>query len=206
MPLMTACLVDRTPQDADFAPETWGELLAAIDGRLATRHRLVTAVRFDGVDQPSFRGADASARRVATLASLEVETESVDEVVSETSATAQSGIAVVSAACREIAAAFRRGDCVAANVRLVELVDVIRQLTLLTVTAVGATGLNLHTLACGATSAAERIDDACRALEALLDAQSRHDWQEAATCLDEALAPAIDQWASVFTAFEEQGR
>ena len=51
-------MLERLANSVPSAPipglQTWGELLADLDGRLAHDRRIVTAARFDGVDQPSF--------------------------------------------------------------------------------------------------------------------------------------------------------
>jgi hypothetical protein len=57
---MTTLTLERVLDDkarhADSALKTWGELRAAADRRLAAERGAVTAVRFDGVDQPTLCG------------------------------------------------------------------------------------------------------------------------------------------------------
>ena len=48
----------RDANSGEFRPETWGDLLERLDRTLVADGRVVTAVRFDGVDQPSFRDAE----------------------------------------------------------------------------------------------------------------------------------------------------
>jgi len=54
--------------------ETWGNWLQALDASASRTGQIVTAVRFDGVEEPAFRAAQAQARRLAAFESVEVET------------------------------------------------------------------------------------------------------------------------------------
>ena len=89
---MTECLLDRTPQIFDAVPETWGELLETLDDRARSAHRVVTAVRFEGVDQPSYRDDGMRARSLADLARVEVETSESDDLLGETIAMARDSV------------------------------------------------------------------------------------------------------------------
>jgi hypothetical protein len=55
---MLQCLVNNEPRLLDSGVETWGEVLSALQPDHARRRHVVTAVRFDGVDQPSFAAAE----------------------------------------------------------------------------------------------------------------------------------------------------
>ena len=67
---MAHCLVNDTLESFDFLPETWGRVLATLDARLVASRRVVTAVRFDGVDQPSFRSANLAAADLSMVRAL----------------------------------------------------------------------------------------------------------------------------------------
>ena len=53
---------------------TWGELLERLDARLAASDEVMTAVRLNGVDEPSFRSAEALVTPLDTDASVFVQT------------------------------------------------------------------------------------------------------------------------------------
>src|SRR5262245_9334858 len=53
---------------------TWGELLANLDDEIAGQGHLLTSARFDGVDEPSFRQPEVTARRLTELARVDVKT------------------------------------------------------------------------------------------------------------------------------------
>jgi hypothetical protein len=68
---MVDCLVNDIPERFDFLPETWGALLAGLDRRISAGRRVVTAVRFDGVDQPSFRHPDLAGVALERIARID---------------------------------------------------------------------------------------------------------------------------------------
>src|SRR5512147_219649 len=69
---MFQLLVNGEAQRDENGCKTWGELLVALDRRSGDRGQVVTAVRFDGVDQPAFRGTLESSD-LADVATVEVE-------------------------------------------------------------------------------------------------------------------------------------
>ena len=72
---MARCLVNERPELTEIRPETWEGLLAALDARLAADRLVVTAVRFDGVDQPSFRGPAVGATPLDGIAQVDIDAE-----------------------------------------------------------------------------------------------------------------------------------
>ena len=199
---MCQCYVDQTPQVGDFSHKTWGDLLQALDNDLGPTHRVVTAVRFDGVDQPSFRTPELAGLGLARLTRLEVQTDAAADVLAETAQTARAGIAVVARNLRQTADSFRGTDVGAANAHLADVAGVIQQLTLLTTALAQAAGVDLSALPCGSVSGAEIVDAVGLQLEQLLTAQEARDWYAVADCLEFELAPALDSWRLVFDAIE----
>jgi hypothetical protein len=195
-------LSTRPLQIDEFAHKTWGDVLTALDRRLGPEHRVVTAVRFDGVDQPSFRAGELATLGIATLDRVEVETAPAAEVLTSTATTARAGVVVIARSVREMADTFRGADVCGANARLAEVAGVIGELTLLTAALSKAAGTDLDVLHCGAVSGAEIVDAVGGRLEQLLTAQEARDWCAAADCLEFDLAPAIDRWRLVFDALE----
>jgi hypothetical protein len=163
---------------------------------------VVTAVRFDGVDQPSFRTPQLATLGLSTLKRLDVETDAAADVLASTAETARTGIAVVARSAREAADGFRGVDVGSANARLAEVAGVIQQLTLLTTALSRAAGTDLGSLPCGSVSGEEIVDAVGLQLEQLLTAQEARDWYAVADCLEFELAPALDSWRLVFDAIE----
>ena len=94
---MTEWLLDRTSEPVDSLLETWGELLETLDVELESTHRVVTAVRFEGVDQPSYRADDVRGRALAGLARVEVESAMAADLLHDTIMTARDSVAVLAA-------------------------------------------------------------------------------------------------------------
>ena len=72
---MARCLVNERPELTEIRPETWESLLEALDARLAADRLVVTAVRFDGVDQPSFREPAVGATPLDGIAQVDIDAE-----------------------------------------------------------------------------------------------------------------------------------
>jgi hypothetical protein len=62
---MNTCTVNGAAYEATTGHETWGQLLAALEKDDGSGQTIVTAVRFEGVDEPSFREAPALARAIS---------------------------------------------------------------------------------------------------------------------------------------------
>jgi len=199
---MCQCYVDQAADSRDLSRKTWGELLQTLDDNLGSSHRVVTAVRFDGVDQPSFRMPELAAVGLSTFSRVEVETDATVDVLAETAETARTGIAVVARSVREVAEEFRGVEVGTANARLAEVGGVIRQLTLLTTALAQAAGINLADLPCRSMSGAELVDAVSLRLEQLVVAQEARDWYAVADCLEYELAPALDSWRLIFDSIE----
>lgn len=201
---MTDCLVDCTPEPVDSRLQTWGELLQTLDAGLESTHRVVTAVRFEGVDQPSYRSDDLRARALAGLARVEVESAAADDLLLDTITTGRDSVAVLAAGAIQVADTFRGLNIAEAHTCFAELADGIRQLTMLTSAVATVASLDLSTLACGSESAEQIIDGVGVGLQRLLVWQAAHDWVGAADCLEFDVAPALDLWVAVFDAVEQE--
>lgn len=210
---MTECLLDRTPEPYDALLETWGELLETLEAGLESAHRVVTAVRFEGVDQPSYRADDVRGRPLTGLARVEVESAMAQDLLHDTIMTARDSVAVLAAGAIQVADTFRGLNISEAHAFFAELADGIRQLTLLTAAVATAALVDLSSLSCGhpgavsshaPESASQIIEGVGVGLQRLLVWQTAHDWVGAADCLEFDLAPALDCWSTVFDALEQE--
>ncbi|MGE0362208.1 MAG: hypothetical protein AB7H93_18035 [Vicinamibacterales bacterium] len=199
---MTECLVNDAPVAVDFRPETWGELLAQLDRALGRDRRVVTAVRFDGVDEPSFRGPAQSRRALAPVTRIDIEAVEASRLLAEALAAAGESLPALAEGARATAAAYRAGAA-DAHQQLTALVAAVHSLVALTTAAANA--------ARAAQGAAAPADAAvalhCRgvesALTALIDRHGAADWGGLADTLDGALATAVLDWRRVLQAIEE---
>ena len=200
---MRECLVNDTPVAVDFRPETWGELLEQLDRALGLERRVVTAVRFDGVDEPSFRTAAQTGRPLAAVTRVEVDAAAASRLLDDALGAAADSLPALAAGARVAAAAYRTGAA-DAHGQLTALIGAIQSLVALTTAA--------ETAARATSGRAESPGDAvaasCRraesALVALIERHSRGDWSALADALDGELASSILDWHGVLGAIREE--
>lgn len=178
--------------------QTWGDWLHGLDADTPRAGRIVTAVRFDGVDEPAFRAAEVQDRRLDAFDSVEVETAAPRALVART---LQDG-AVMTASLADAAAAvgerFRQRDLHDAHAMLPGLVDGIRSVVTLTDACASALGLRREMITCHGTAFDQWMGEFGRRLAVLLQAQADKDWVTVADSLEYELEPALREWASVF--------
>jgi hypothetical protein len=71
---MSRLVLNSAEQALQNTPEFWGDLLDGLDQDASGRGEVVSAVRFDGVEEPAFRELEHTGRRLSELRSIEVET------------------------------------------------------------------------------------------------------------------------------------
>lgn len=193
---MVECAVNDVAESLEFRPETWGALLRHLDRRLAGEGRVVTAVRFDGVDQPSFRDGDMSDLALGTIARIDVDADDAVALLRAAVEAASDSLPELVAGVGSTAAALRR-----------RTPDALRQLgtlvvalqSLVTLTAAAGTAADLSFGVDPLADAA--VHGACAqvesALGALVEHQAGADWDALADALDRHLAPAVAGWSDV---------
>jgi hypothetical protein len=195
---MADCLVNDIAETPDLLPETWGALLAWLDRRVGAGRQVVTAVRFDGVDQPSFRHPELAGLTLDRIARIDVDAEDAGALLRATVDAASDSLPDLVAGIGETAAALR-GDALDAQGQIVALVVALQSLMTLTVAAGAAADVS-----CGADPRAEAImRGACARIETalvtLVARQTDGDTRAVADALDQHLAPAVAGWTDVLT-------
>jgi hypothetical protein len=201
---MFECAVNGEPKTFDSGLKTWGDLLDELDVDAAADRQAVTVVRFNGVDQPSFRRAELLAAPLASIGTLEIETVDRTQLLRATLGQAGHSLPVLAASACRAASAFRSADLKGANEQLVSLVEAVRTLTILTVASATAAGTELEELACGVGSGADVLGGVGVVLDTMSVSQSGRDWPAVADALENDLAPALLQWGVVFDAMHER--
>ena len=178
---MARCLVNERPELTEIRPETWEGLLEALDARLAADRLVVTAVRFDGVDQPSFREPAVGATPLDGIAQVDIDAEDAVGLLRAAVDAAADSLPELVTGVRLTAAAVRAG-APDAQTQLGALVVALQSLMQLTAAAL--------TEGCG------RI---AKALEGLAPLQAGAQWAALADALDTHLVPAVAGWSDVLT-------
>jgi hypothetical protein len=176
----------------------WGELLERLDRSASGEGKVLTAVRFDGVDQPSFRDPAFAGRPLNRL--LVVEAESVspavlfDNSVGEAVAAAKS----LAAGAERVGEAFRGFDVSRANQDLQDLAQGIGTLVAIAQALSQAAGVPLEGVATGGKSAADLVESLSCQADELIRAREAGDWITVADIIEYDLAPQLYQWPDVF--------
>lgn len=194
--------LDGEPLALKGAPETLGDLLAAVDEICARRARIVTALRLDGAEEPAFREPHVVTRHLTTVETVDVESGTASQLALECLSEAGHALRSLADAACDVAAQLRGGDASVA----VSNLNAIRQgiATVLTITGAASLGvgidLTLYPTDRGTLNAsAER---ALRDLEAIVTAQVAADWTLVAGKLDPDLACSLEQWSDVCGAID----
>lgn len=201
---MAQLLVNGQPTPLDSGLKTWGDVLQAVEAAADVRGDAVTAVRFGGVDQPTFRSAGRRATPIGQLSRVEVDTVPRVRLLRATLGTAGLSLpALASGACRA-AACFRNGRLDEGHQHLTTVLATVRTLIELTLAAAAAGDTDLATLTCGDESAADVLGAVGAVMDTLAQAQRAGNWSEMADGLEFDLAPGLLQWGVVFDAMHER--
>ncbi|MDE3155859.1 MAG: hypothetical protein KGN76_12195 [Acidobacteriota bacterium] len=194
--------------DEDYSlekqPESWGELLEFFERDASTRGEVVTAVRFDGVEEPTFRGRAVVERPLGEVELVEVETATPGDLIDEALAQGASAIASLVQATGRTGEAFRGADLVGANQQLAELGEAIRSLISILNTGAVALGVSLDRMEWNGRPVSMQLSELVGQLESIIDAQQAHDWLTVADILEYDFQPALSTWGPVFHALREQ--
>jgi hypothetical protein len=201
---MLECLINDQPKSLDSGLKTWGEVLSHLEPELAETRHSVTAVRFDGVDQPSFFSPDLAETPLGNFERIEVETSDRRRLLRSTLGTANESLPRLSAAACRTASAFRGRDLADAHRQLAGLIECVRTLTLLTIASAAASDTTLENLSCGSHRASYFLGRVSIALDTLAQWQDGQDWPGLADALENDLAPALLQWGVVFEAMHDR--
>ena len=197
---MPRVLVNDEPQILGNAHETWGELLAWADGFSADRGLVVTAIRLDGVVEPTFREGGLSDRRLRAVAVIEIEALAPARLLSESLDEAISGVAGLRTHALAVARHFRDSRLAFANTGLAELTQGLGTLVTLADAVSAAMGIALERVTLDGRAAVSRIEELGQPLAELTEAQKQPDWVAMADILEFDLEPAISRLAPLFTA------
>jgi hypothetical protein len=200
---MVRCLVNNTPRVVDSTQKTWSDVLATLDAEAAAAGLAVTAVRFDGVDQPTFRGHRIAHVALSAVEIIEVESLDPRRLLRSALGTARHSLAPLATGARRLAAVYRLPDIDSARTQLSVLVATIRTLTELTLASAAAAGTALTEVACQGESGADVLGAVGVALDALSQGHDASDWMAVAGVLEHDLAPALLRWEVVFDAMQD---
>jgi hypothetical protein len=196
--VMPRLMLNDVEQPLETMPDSWGELLDRLDRDADGSGHVVSVVRFDGVDEPTFRGDVEVRRTVAGIDLIEVETVPFRTVIDDALSKGAPAAASLAAGAIEIAKAFRQTEVDDAHRRLAELGEGIRAMT--SMLALGADRLSvaLDSLQWNGRTVPDQLTELVRLLESLAQAQTSRDWLTVADILEYDLEPTLATWGPVF--------
>jgi hypothetical protein len=203
---MTRVLVNSQPRQIESGLKTWGDLLAWADRTSAEAGEVVTAVRLDGVDEPSFRDLALAGRGLDALAVVEMDVTTPAALVAASLDDAVSGLAGLRRHTVDVASRFRGTRIAFANEGLAHLTQGLGTLVSLVEALGGAMGVPLEGLEFEKRPAHELIEALGAPLAALGDAQAHEDWVTVADVLEFDLEPALGRCEPFFTALAHVAR
>lgn len=183
--------VDDALIPAVNGPITFDAVLSAMEPVLALGGRIVTAVRFDGVEEPAFREPDVRARPLADDTDVEVETTSPSELAAGALDDAVRLLPGLSTAACGVANQWRLGDVDDAAPALGSLAEGLALLAALVQSA------DLWAARAGLGASGWLGDDVVgieRAIAAIQTGVADRDWVAAADALEHDLTAALDLW------------
>ena len=192
--------VNGIEQPLESLPDYWGKLLERLDRDADLRGEVVTAVRFDHVEQPAFREPVLIECRLTELESIAIETTARRVLIDDALAHGVMSCHALATAARDARALFRAGDAAAASRALLEFGEGIRSLVVLVGAVAAACTTAFDSVDTKGRTVSDDVNDLIRQLEDVVSAQQADDWLTVADILEYEFEAALEGWRTRFTA------
>jgi hypothetical protein len=192
---MPRIVIDGSELALAPSPPVWRDLLATIDGHLAATRRIVTDVRFDGLDDAAFRAPEALDRRLDDLSLVEVFSGTPASLMDRCLAEAIAAIPPLCRAATDIGEQYRGHDLHQANEGLSGLAEGLSSLVAIVSAAGLAFQVDLREMRSGDQAAAAVVTELGGFLEGLVGAQEGGDWITVADVLQYDVEPTLKRLA-----------
>ena len=196
---MPQIFVNDIPQELVPNAATWGELLDMLDALADDEGTILSAARFDGVEEPAFRQPDVTSRALSTVGRVDVQTAMPNAFLRECLLEAIPSLQDAAGSVTPLAAAYRSGDLTRGHDGLMQLSGDLGALTTLVGMLDGPIGIDVMTLSGGTGSPADQMEDLWQTLDALVAAQASQDWNTVADILEYDVEPAVRRWVDVLS-------
>jgi hypothetical protein len=200
---MLRILVNGSEETADLACQCWGELLERLDRRVAADGQVLTAIRFDGVDQPSFRDPACEPQPMGGIRVIDADSASprvlLDNSVDEAIVAARA----LAAGAARLGGAFRGFDVSGANHDLVDMARGLGTLVAIVQTLSQAIGVSVDSVRGGDRTGSQMIAELTTQTDSLIAAQRDGDWITVADVIEYDIASALQRWPELFEALRD---
>jgi hypothetical protein len=201
---MPQLFINDKAQAAPIPAQTWGELLAALEAQADRDGVLLTAARFDGVDEPSFRDAAVVARPLRGVTELHIETAAPSAFLRQCLLDTIPSLRQSSEQARQTGMLFRGQDLTAAQRALTVVAGELRDLTSLMATLSGPLGIDMNGVKVDGVSGAAAVAELETMLGELVAAQQSDDWLTVADLLEYDLEPAMTRFAALLSVIADR--
>jgi phosphotransferase system HPr-like phosphotransfer protein len=197
---MANVLVNGEVTPLTYPANTWGELLDVLDQQCGANGDVVTAVRLNGVDVPSFREAETLSEPLGANADVFIETARPADLIHQALDEAEAAVPSIADAAMALAPSYRAADLSAANARLAEFAESLSTLIVITSTVAQGAGVDLSLCGDEEASAMQMITSLIANTDALLAAQRAGEWTNAAEVIEGEIAGTVRRWPVVLQA------
>ena len=197
---MTQVVINGAERSNEANHKTWGELLAAVDRELTGSGQVVTAIRFDDVETPTYREANQLDRPLDGFRQVEIETAPPAALLRQGLSEAVGALETLSASAARIGLDFRGHDVAGANKELVSLAQSLGTLVTLIGVVGQALNVNFDTLAVSGAKATALFEETGNQIGEMVEAQRNKDWIAVADTLEYDVSPMLVRWRDLLTA------
>jgi hypothetical protein len=196
---MTQIFVNDVPQELENNPETWGDLLNSLDERAARSGFILSAARFDGVEEPAFREPPVMARPMKTIARVDVQTAVPAAFLRECLLEAIQPLQETGDLAKRLSDIYRGHDVSAGHEGIKQLAADLGAVAVLADMLGGPLAIDLNALSMEGVTASQHLQQLGATVDSLVAAQEASDWLTVADVLEYDLEPAIRRWAALLT-------
>jgi hypothetical protein len=197
---MASVYVDDQPVPVAQSMQTWADVLTSIDRDLDARGRVVANVRFDGVDEPTYREASTLARPLSRVGCIDLLTATPEAFLKMCLRDAVGSVRRLGDISSRTADLFRTSDLTGANEGLAAVAGELGQMMTLVGTLQGPLGVSTARSEADAVLQGEEMGRLSVMVDALLRAQRSGDAYAVADLLEYDLAPVLRAWETRFEA------
>ena len=201
---MTQLVINDVEQPIDAEHKTWRDLLAVLERQAAESGQAVTAIRFDGVEKPTYRDGEELSRDLEAFGRIEVFTAPTSALFRQGLSEAAGAIETLCGAASRIGMDFRGHDLGGANKELVSLAQSLGTL----VTLIGVVGraldVNFESFDVSGSTASHLFEETGTQIGSLVRSQQDEDWIAVADTLEYDVSPTLGRWRELLSALHER--
>jgi hypothetical protein len=196
---MPEIYLNDVPQQFDNPFKTWGDLLNTLDVRASDAGVILSAARFDGVDEPSFREPAAIARPLGDVHRVDVETAVPAAFLRDCLLEAIQPLHETAQTAKRLSEIYRGRDVKPGHEGLKALAGDLGATAVLADMLAGPLAVDLTAVSVEGVTAAQHLEQLGTTVDALVAAQETQDWITVADLLEYELEPSIRRWAALLT-------